>query len=84
MRDMKYVMNKEKGTFLLIPDIGMSHCDVPGEWTSAGFVSFSTRETDECGNVIVKPVCYGESVTLKLKSCKEDTHLMELAMKDRW
>lgn len=84
MRDMKYVMNREKGIFLLIPDIGMNHSDVPGNWTSAGFVSFNTDEKDEYGITIVKPRCHGKSVTLGLSSHPDDTRFMEISMKDRW
>lgn len=84
MRDMKYVMNREKGTFLLIPDIGMAHSDVPGDWTSAGYVSFSTNEKDDSGNTIVKPTCHGKSVSLGLTSHPDDTIFMEIGLKDRW
>lgn len=83
MRDLKYVMNKELGKFILIPDIGIAHSEIDGNWTSAGFVSFSTRDTDDCGNVLVKPTCYGKSVSLGLKCEEGDTEYMERSLMDR-
>ena len=83
MRDMKYVMNKDLGKFLLIPDIGIAHSEVNGEWTSAGFVSFSTRDVDECENVLIKPTCYGKSVSLGLKCEDGDTEYMEVSLQHR-
>ncbi len=83
MKDMKYVMNKDECKFLLIPDIGMKHSDVVGNWTSAGFVSFHFDGVDECGNPKITPVCYGESVSLGLKSHVDDSKLMFISMKNR-
>jgi hypothetical protein len=85
MRKMKYVLNNRNDHFLLIPDIGMKHSDARGEsWTNAGFVNFDTSGRDECGNVIVKALCYGESVTLKLSSGLMDSEIITKALKDTW
>lgn len=84
MKDMKYVMNAEEMKFVLIPDIGMNHSDIPGDWTSAGFVHFDSSEKDGCGNVVIKPKCYGKSVSLGLSCGENDQSIMEIAFKERW
>lgn len=84
MRKMKYVLNKDTGHFLLIPDIGMNHSSVPGNWTSAGFVSFDTNGRDDCGNVIVRPIVFGQSITLGLASRPEDAEIIYRGIKDEW
>ena len=84
MRNMKYVLNNETDEFVIIPDT-MHHSDVRGDWTNAGFIRFTTDEKDECGNIIIKPICWGESVSLQLKSREdEDAAIIYRGMKDRW
>lgn len=84
MRKMKYVLNSETKKFLLIPDNGMQHCEVGrlGNWTNAGFVDFETTARDEYGDVIVRPVCFGKSVSLGLESGPKDSDIIFRGIKD--
>lgn len=86
MRKMKYVLNSNTGHFLFIPDIGMQHSDVCHieKWTNAGFVDFDTSGRDECGNVIVRPICFGKSVSLGLESGIKDSEIIFQGMRDSW
>jgi hypothetical protein len=84
MREMKYVANVETGKFLLIPDVGMKHSDCPGNWTSAGFVTFNSRQKDEYGNAQVIPRCYGKSVSLGLVSRAEDSIIIFRGIRDEY
>ena len=74
----KYVMNSESSParFVLIPDIGMKHSDIAGNWTSAGFASIGYDNSTHrfmCD-------CYGESVSLGLTAGKEDNIIIERYM----
>jgi|WetSurMetagenome_2_1015567.scaffolds.fasta_scaffold06619_11 hypothetical protein len=80
MCKMKYVLNKDSLEFVLIPNIGMHHSDVRGNWTSAGFVNLVTDEKDEYGQSIIRPVCYGKSISLDLESHKEDEDIIYKGM----
>lgn len=77
MHTFKYVFNKDTGKFLLIPDI-MAHSEVTGIWTNAGFVSIIVSDKDKYGDNIYKAICYGESISLKLKCDpeKEDSQVI--------
>ena len=81
---MKYVLNERNGEFVLIPDF-MRHSDIPGGWTHAGFVNFDTTKRDDCGNVIVTLICFGESISLGLKSRGEaDSKIIMRGIVDFW
>lgn len=82
MQVMKYVMNRAKGKFLLIP-LFMNHSEVHGDWTSAGFVSFK-HKVDEYGDILITPTCYGRSESLGLKSAEGDTSYLETALASRY
>ena len=74
MRSIKYIM-LDWDTPILFPD-HMNHSDVAANFsspvTSAGFVSVNGR--DEYGDTLVQ--CYGESVSLKIKSNEKDSKIM--------
>jgi hypothetical protein len=86
MKTMKYVLNSVNEQFVLIPDNGMQHTDIRGNgnWTNAGFVSFDTTTKDSCGNIIVKPHCYGKSVSLDLSCGDNDSAIIYKGIKDAW
>jgi hypothetical protein len=64
---MKYILNQDSGQFFLIP-MHMNHSDAIGiRPTHAGFVKFNLKQ-DACGNNYIQALCFGESVSLKLKS----------------
>jgi hypothetical protein len=71
MNTMKYVLNSHTGKFVFLPK-SMNHSDIYGVWSNAGFVNFDTNGRDECGNVVVKALCYGKSASLSLECGPED------------
>jgi hypothetical protein len=70
---MKYVMN-ENDTFVLIP-IFMPHTTLGFQVISAGFVNFDTYE-DDCKNLCLRALCYGESTGLGVESREEDSSII--------
>ncbi len=79
---MKYVVKDDQ--FVLIPlTMGHDSCNLYNP-TSAGFINF-VIEQDECGNEYLKAVCYGESVSLRLKSREvEDSELITKRIKSSY
>lgn len=74
MTRMKYNLNCISGDFVLFP-ITVNHCDVRGNWSSAGFVSFSD-EIDEHGTKHIKANCFGRSDSLNLSSNLNDSSII--------
>lgn len=76
---MKYVMKDDMFMFLPLT-MGHDSCGIRAP-TSAGFINFII-EQDECGNDFLKAVCYGESISLGIKSREfEDADLITRRIK---
>ncbi len=74
MTKMKYNLNCLNEDFVLFP-ITVNHCDVKGNWSSAGFVTF-THERDEYGTTWTKANCFGRSDSLNLSSDEKDSSII--------
>lgn len=72
MKRMKYVFNSKELKFVLIPEIGLAHNDISGEWTNAGMISFDISDGKR-----VKVSCYGKSVSLGLQAGEKDAEFIE-------
>lgn len=84
MRKMKYVLNVQTMHFAIFPN-HMKHSDMVNnisDWTSAGFVVFETSEKDVYGEVIVRPICFGASVSLSLKAGEDDSRVLFNLMRE--
>lgn len=79
---MKYLYNKETMKFLIFPDF-INHSDMNTiRATSAGFLHFFQYENSMSPQQLGVE-CYGESVSLKLKSDSEDSEKLTFSMRMR-
>lgn len=80
LNKFKYLLNRDTGECVFFPTT-MSHDTFQGKtWTSGGFLKF-TLHRDECGNPYLKAYCYGESISMKLKSQPEDETIISMLIR---
>ena len=76
---MKYVLNQNTKMYCIIPDY-MKHSDVKGNWTNAGMISFTSKK-DSYDDDITIVECFGESISLNLKSNPtKDAHIINTSI----